>query len=86
MKRTPKTIPSSFVKFDTDAHDADSFVSVRNQQIARLNHNALLSGAHARNVLTRFYRGNNASGYSVATPVLTARAGGFPDLRQAEAI
>ena len=43
MRRLGRTIPSEFVKLDTEVTDADTFINVAMQQRARLNHNILLA-------------------------------------------
>jgi hypothetical protein len=50
-RQTNKTIPSDFVKLDTNVTDPDEFVNVRDLQVARANHNILLARGMRRTLM-----------------------------------
>lgn len=59
-RQTTKTIPTKFVKLDTNVTDADEYVNVRDLQVARENHNILIARGLRRTILasTRVGVGN----------------------------
>ena len=62
--RVPKyTIPSAYIRLDTRVTDPDSFINVRDQQVARNNHNVQIA------VLTATLAGSlDHSGGEVRSP------------------
>ena len=50
-----KTIPSAYVRLDDTVTDPDAFLSVRDLQTARLNHNMLLSRRVRRVIMSHNY-------------------------------
>jgi hypothetical protein len=62
MRRRTVTIPTAFQLLDTLVTTADSFVNVRDQQVARLNHNILLAKRVPNTLFTKNFTSVDDSG------------------------
>lgn len=66
MRRLARDIPSSFIRLDSAVTSQDRFLNVRDMQVARQNHNKLVSLTSVRQAFTAQMTFGSSSSYTIA--------------------